>query len=49
MKSPNTKLGDAGSIISHVIALTSWYTELTPATLKVGQGDPNKNSSEIFP
>ena len=49
MKRPNTKLGDAGSIILQVIVSTSWYTVLALATLKVGQGDPNTNSSETSP
>ena len=46
MKSQHTELGDAGSIISQVITFKSKYTVLTSATLKVGQGDPNTNSSE---
>ena len=49
MVSPNTKLGDAGSIISQVIMYTSRYTQLTSATLEVGQGDPNTKPSETFP
>ena len=48
IKSPNTKLGDAGSIFSQVIAFTSRYTVLTSATLKVGQGNPNTNSYRTF-
>ena len=48
MKSSNTELGDAGSIMSQGITFTSWYTVLTPKTLKLGQGDPNTNSFKIF-
>ena len=49
IKNSHTELGDAGSIISQVIAFTGQHTELTSTTLEVGQGDPNTNSSETFP